>query len=522
MTGTSALAHYLNVLRRGAWIVVLLTVLGAAGATYLSARKEKLYSASADVFLSSQNLGYALSNVAPPYLDPVREGQTQADLAQTRAVAAHALVSTGIRGRTAAQVLGETTVTNASNADLLTFSVTDSSPIYASRLATAYARAYTNYRRALDTKSLISARDEVQRRLDELKAASQETSTLYASLADKYQQLRTLEVLQGSNVLLVRPSRGAAQIQPQPKRNGILGGVLGLVLGMGIAFLKDALNTRVRSSREVEERLGLPLLGRLPEPPRKLRTRDELQMLVDPNAPEAEAYQILATNLDFVNVDRGAKTILVASSRHEEGKSTTVANLAVALARASRRVILVDLDFRRPSLQRYFDPDEHAGLAHVLLRRADLDDALFPVPIVDRNGEPASGNGSVAGLLEVLSVGPVPPNPAELVRSHALSEVLAELERRADIVLIDSPPMIGLSDAVSLSAKADALLLVVRLSDLRRAVLEETARLLDGAPVVKLGFVITGSSATVPYGYGYGYGYGYKQQSGRPTTKALR
>ena len=306
MTGASALAHYLNVLRRGAWIVVLLAVLGAAGAGYLSSRKEKLYQASSDVFLSSQNLGYALSNVAPPYLDPVREGQTQADLAQTRAVAAHAVSSAGIRGRTAAQVLGETTVTNASNADLLTFSVTDPNPDYAARLATAYARAYTNYRRALDTKALISARDEVQRRLDELKAAGQEGSALYASLSDKYQQLRTLEVLQGSNVLLVRPARGAGQVQPQPRRNGILGGILGLVLGVGIAFLMDALNTKVRSSKEVEDRLDLPLLGRLPEPPRKLRNRDQLQMLVDPRAHEAEAYQILATNLDFVNVDRGA------------------------------------------------------------------------------------------------------------------------------------------------------------------------------------------------------------------------
>ena len=520
MTGASALAHYLNVLRRGAWIVVLLAVLGAAGAGYLSSRKEKLYQASSDVFLSSQNLGYALSNVAPPYLDPVREGQTQADLAQTRAVAAHAVSSAGIRGRTAAQVLGETTVTNASNADLLTFSVTDPNPDYAARLATAYARAYTNYRRALDTKALISARDEVQRRLDELKAAGQEGSALYASLSDKYQQLRTLEVLQGSNVLLVRPARGAGQVQPQPRRNGILGGILGLVLGVGIAFLMDALNTKVRSSKEVEDRLDLPLLGRLAEPPRKLRNRDQLQMLVDPRAHEAEAYQILATNLDFVNVDRGAKTILVTSARNEEGKSTTVANLAVALARAGRRVVLIDLDFRRPSLHRYFDATGHAGLTQVLLKHADLDDALVPVPIVDQEGDATSGNGSVAGLLELLTVGPIPPNPAELIRSHALSELLAEVERRADVVLIDSPPMIGLSDTVSLSAKVDAMLLVVRLSDLRRAVLEETARLLENARVVKLGFVVTGSSAEAPYGYRYGYGY--TQQTERSRKKVLR
>jgi tyrosine-protein kinase len=508
------------VLRRGAWVVVLLAVVGAAGATYLSARKEKLYRASADVFLSSQNLGYALSNVYPPYVDPVREGQTQADLAQTRAVAANAVGAAGVRGRTATQLLGEASVTNASNADVLTFAITDTNRDYATRLATAYARAYTNYRRALDTKALISARDEVQRRLDELKATGQERSDLYSSLSDKYQQLRTLEVLQGSNVLLVRPARGAAQVQPQPKRNGILGGILGLVLGVGIAFLMDALNTRVRSSKEVEDRLDLPLLGRLPEPPRKLRNRDELQMVVDPRAPEAEAYQILATNLDFVNVDRGAKTILVTSGRNEEGKSTTVANLSVALARAGRRVVLIDLDFRRPSLHRYFDPAGHPGLTQVILKHAELDDALIPVPIVDQEASAAAGNGSVAGLLELLTVGPIPPNPAELIRSHALSELLAEVERRADVVLIDSPPMIGLSDTVSLSAKVDALLLVVRLSELRRPVLEETQRLLENARVVKLGFVVTGASADAPYGYSYGYSY--TQQPERSRRKVLR
>ena len=157
MTGTSALAHYLNVLRRSAWLIVLITALCATGATYLSARKEKLYSASADAFLSSQNLGYALSNVAPAYVDPVREGQTQADLAQTPAVAANAVAAAHVPGRTGAQLLRETTITNSSNADVLNFTVTDSRPEYASRLATAYARAYTNYRRRLDTRSLVSA-----------------------------------------------------------------------------------------------------------------------------------------------------------------------------------------------------------------------------------------------------------------------------------------------------------------------------------------------------------------------------
>lgn len=507
-SGISALAHYIRVLRRRAWVVALVVLLATAAALLLSLHEQRLYRASAAVFLSRQDLAATLANVQPAAANPAREAETQADLARTPAVAEQTLREAGLHDRPPEQLLERSSVTTAANADLLTFSVTDPKSRIASLLATAYARAYTDYRRAIDTQSLVRARRDVEQRIAELRRIGDRSSSLYASLVDKDQQLRTLEVLQQSNALLVRSAGRAHQIQPRPVRNGILGGVLGLLVGLGLAFLLDALNTSVRSVSEIEERLELPLLGRLPEPSRRLRTRNQLAMLVDPHTAEAETVRILATNLEFVNLDRGARTIMVTSALRDEGKSTTIANLGIALARGGRHVALVDLDLRRPVLDSYFDLTEQPGLTHVMLGRTELEQALAVIPVVDERESNGSLNGSISGVLEVLPAGALPPNPAEFARSYVLSKIIARLQERADLVLIDAPPLIGLSDAMTISAKVDGLIVVTRLTTLKRAMLEELRRALEGAPTVKLGFVLTGVSMDEAYGYGYGYGYG--------------
>jgi succinoglycan biosynthesis transport protein ExoP len=505
--GASALAHYLRVLRRGAWLIVFSTVATAAGAAFMSAQQQRLYQASADVFLSTQNFAATLSNVQLPYTDPVREAATQADLARTPVVAERALRASGLDSESPGYLLGSSSVTAAPNVNLLKFSVTNPDPDLAARLATAYARAYTAYRRGLDTAAIVSAKEQLTERLSEF-TESQKQTTAYTNLVEKQQDLTTLERLQPANALLVREASGAAQIQPNPVRNGILGGILGLVMGVGLAFLADALNTRVRSVNEVQEQLELPLLGRLPEPPRKLRAKDQLIMLANPDAPRAEAFRILATNIDFVNLDRAARSIMVSSAARAEGKSTTAANLAVTFARAGRRVVIVDLDLRLPALDRFFGLQDRPGLTHVMLGRLSLEEALVPIPVLDADAANASGNGTIGGLLEALPAGALPPNPSEFARSSALADILHRLEELADIVIVDAPPLLGLSDAVALTANVDAMIVVTKLSTARRPVLAELHRVLDATPTVKLGVVVTGMPVEQTYGYGYGYGQG--------------
>jgi succinoglycan biosynthesis transport protein ExoP len=220
---------------------------------------------------------------------------------------------------------------------------------------------------------------------------------------------------------------------------------------------------------------------------------------------------VLATNVDFVNHDRGARTIMVTSARRGEGKSTTVANLAIAFARAGRRVALVDLDLRRPTIATFFGLNGRPGLTQVVLGHALLDEAVAKIPVVDETElKLRAGNGSVHGMLDVLPSGPLPPNPPEFLSQSGLSGVLAQVTERSDLVLVDATPLLDLSDAMALAAGVDAVLVVSRIDNLRRSVLDEMSRVLSGVPVIKLGFVLTGTKADGGYGYGgYGYTYAY-------------
>jgi len=506
-TGEPGLSHYLHVLRRGIWIIGLAVTLTVVGALYLASRETTLYSSTAEVFLNTEDPAAAISNVQTPATDPVRDEATQADLARSPEVARRVLRRAGLRNRTAASFLASSSVTSASDADILTFAVTGRRPRVAERLASDYALAYTAFRRQLDTSAIIGARREIEAQLFKLKAAGERHGAVYANLFEKDQELRTLQVLQGSNASLVRASSAAVQIQPKPTRSAVLAAGLGLVLGCAIVLLRDALNTRVRSAAEVQWRLDLPQLGRLPEPSRRLRSGGGIQMLSDPRSPAAEPFRMLATNLDFVNLERNARTIMFTSATRGEGKSTTVANVAVALARSGRRVIVADLDVRKPTLHTLFGLDERSGgLTTVLLGRTSLDDALVTVPL-ERSSLQNEGSydEALGGTVEVLPVGPLPPNPAELMASHGLATILIDLERRADLVVVDVPPILDLSDAMTVSARVDALVVVTRLPNAKRSVLAELRRVLATTPTTKLGFVLTGTEVGENYGaYGYG------------------
>ena len=515
----SGLRQYALVLRRGAPIVVFVTLLLGGLAVFLSARQEPLYQDSADVFIDTKNVGSSLADVGQSGVEPQRVLDTQAAVARVPAIIRPTLAKFSPR-RDPKDFLENSSVTADTKADLLTFTVTDGNRRNASLLANAYARAYTEYRRKLDTGALQRAQLQVSGQLRRLVASDRTRTSLYADLTARNQELRTRETLLDSIALPGRPAQSAAQIQPHPVRNGILGAIFGLLLGVGLVFVREALNTRVRTDADIEELLGMPLLGRLHEPPKSLRAAHKLVMLAAPDSPETEAFQLLATNIEFTNIDRGAKSFMVTSANPAEGKSTTVANLAVTFARSGKRVILVDLDLRRPVLHRFFGLDSKPGITEVTLGRAWLDKALVRIPLQDAPSEDPDAEEDypeqMGGSLEVLPAGPLPPNGSEFVRSQALSDVLIRLEGRADIVLVDAPAMLAVSDAINLTPKVDALIVLTKIPTVRRPAVQELRRILDNAPVAKVGFVLTGAGEGDVFtgGYGYGYGYGYGVQDG--------
>lgn len=509
----STLTTYIKVLRRRKWLALAAIVLVPAAAYAFSTQQTSKYRASAEVLLSRQNLSNSLNGVQDPTLSiqPDRLAQTQADLARVPPVIERTLQAENVDGMTVDEFSADSSVSAKTDADLLTFKFTHHDPQLAARLATEYARQYIAYRTQLDTQALTKARTQVQDRIDQLELNGDRRSALYASLVERDQQLQTMQALQTANASLVREAQGALKVQPRPTRNAILGLLLGIVLGVGLAFLREALDTKVRTGDEVGRKLDLPILARVPEPPRQLRNSNKLAMLADPDGTFAEPFRVLRTNVEFANLELHAKTIMVTSALEEEGKSTTVANLAVSFARGGKRAILVDLDLRRPYQHKFFPLGRRPGLTDVALRHVSIDDALAPYPLRDgpswSRRSRMSGNGTVtiAGTLEVIGTGPLPPNPGEFLGSHVVDEILSELAGRADLVLIDTAPLLGVGDALALSAKVEAMLLVARIDRMRRPTVRELQRTLEASPAKPLGLIVTAADADESYGYGYGY-----------------
>jgi polysaccharide biosynthesis transport protein len=526
----TTLRDYLDVVQRRKWVVLQALVLVPAAAIAFSLTQTKLYEASAEVLISQQNLAAALTGTegASVYREETRLAQTQADLAGVPEVARRVLDKTNLTDRSAQELLDATSISSRTNSDLLQFSVTDPDPETAQRLATAYAQTFTDYRTELDTAPIVRAQRAVEANLDELRASGETGGPLYASLVAKLQQLKTFEALQTSNTYVVREAEDATQVQPRPVRNAVLGVLLGLVLGIGIAFLRDALDTRVRTAEEIGARLGLPLLARLPRPSKKLERKNQLVMLADPSSVHAEAFRVLRTNLQFARLERDVRSVMVTSAHELEGKSTTVANLAVALARGGERVVLVDLDLRRATLGRFFGLDDHPGLTDVALGQLDLDEALAPIILeggIRQRGTPMGayeplpgGEVEGRGSLHVLPAGPLPPDPGEFVGGRRLGVILEALRERGGTVLIDAPPVLHVGDPMTISTKVDGLILVTRINVVRRHTLTELSRHLAVSPTAKLGFVLTGAGDE----HGYGYGYGYSHKPARPSRRARR
>jgi receptor protein-tyrosine kinase len=298
-----------------------------------------------------------------------------------------------------------------------------------------------------------------------------------------------------------RASIPSHPVVPQRARNIGAGLAVGLILGICIAILRDRLDNTVKDRETLEQITGVGLVGSIPLD--KERRKSAAIPFTTDNSAIAEAFRKLRTNLQFLAVDDPPRVIVVTSSMPNEGKSTTAINIALALAEAEHNVVLVDGDMRRPMLDKYLDLVGSVGFSTVLSGRVDLSDVLqetkFP-------------------RLTVLTAGAVPPNPSELLGSLAAQKVLGELRTHFDFVIVDSSPLLAVTDAAILAANSDGVLIMTRFAHTKRERLTQAVgNLRDvGASLLGAVFTITPTRGSVSYSYNYHY-YG-KDDSRRPST----
>jgi capsular exopolysaccharide synthesis family protein len=381
---------------------------------------------------------------------------------------------------------------------------------------------YSQELEKIPERSLKLARLERSARLDE---------KITLMMKEKYEESRITEVGQLGNVRIIDPAKpDYAPIKPKKKMNIILGIIMGLGLGIGVTFVVEYFDNSVRSVEDIEKS-GIPILGSIPvikieetkrrrfgrngkhHSSNKLNTHEaktiagRLITHFAPKSPISEAYRSLRTSIQYAKADAQLKTIVVTSPGPQEGKSTTVANLAITIAQMGTKTLLVDTDLRRPVLHSIFNLSRSKGISNYLVGKSGLEDVIFKTDIDN---------------LYLMPCGTLPPNPSELLGSKAMKECINELRNQFDIILFDSPPIMAVTDAAVLSSAVDGVILVVKAGQTDRNAVIRSYEILKNIPNRILGALLNVVNIEGVYGSYYYYYYHYYYYGKDGTKKSSR
>lgn len=446
------LHDYLRIMRRN-WIwVVSVALAGLLMGAIVSVLTPPTYTAETQLFVSIQGSG-SIQELQQGNTFGQARVQSYVKTVDSPMVLQPAIDALGL-ATTAEALAGRVKATNDLNTVLITISVSDGSGVQAAAIAKAVGN------------SLIAAVETLE------KPKSGGSSPI------------SLSVIKPATA----PPNAAA---PDTRANLFLGLVAGLVLGIGGAFLRATMDSRIRGEADIRRVTAKPLLGGIAFD--QDARRKPLLTQSAPQSPRAESFRQLRTNLQFANVSGKAKTILITSSIPGEGKSTTATNLAIALAQAGQSVCLIDADLRRPSVSEYLGLERNAGLTTALVGTADVNEVLQPW-----------GSDS----LFVLTSGQIPPNPSELLGSDEMRQLILRLEQVFDTVIIDAPPLLPVTDAAVLSQHVGGVVIVAGAQRLKRHELEKSLEALTMVDSNILGIVLNLIPNKGPDSYGHGY-YSY-------------
>jgi succinoglycan biosynthesis transport protein ExoP len=446
------LKDYMRVIRKRWRIIVAVTLVVLAGAALLTALSPKIYEAQTQLFVST-----AGNSTTDSLLSGSSFTQQQvisyADVITTPTVL-DPVINTLHLNTTAAALESKITATVPLNTVLIQVAVQDTNPQMAAEVADAVGNQFTH---TVDVLQSVS------------KGAPSPVKVTVVSA----------------------PTIPTSPVSPQRSRNLGVGLLLGLLLGLGLALLRDLLDTTIKNEKDCAAVSETTVIGGIafdPDAP-----KNPLIVQADPHSPRAEAFRTLRTNLQFVDAANHPRSLVFTSSVPGEGKTTTTANLAITMAAGGARICLVEGDLRRPRLLEYMGMDGSVGLTNVLIGQAQLGEALQQFAETS---------------VYVIGSGSLPPNPSELLGSAAMIEVLRELESRFDVVLIDTPPLLPVTDAAVLSTIADGTVVVVGAGRVDRDHLAKSLQSLETVKGRLLGLVLNlvptkGSDAYYHYGDGY-------------------
>ncbi|WP_460772503.1 tyrosine-protein kinase domain-containing protein [Microbacterium sp. GXF7504] len=460
------LSDYIRVLRKNWLVIVVITLVGLGAAAAYSLTRTPMYESQSSVFVSTQSASN-VQELSQGSTFTQQRVTTYVNLVSKPIVVNQVIAELGLE-TTADELAEQVSASNTLNTTLITIAVQDADPVLAADIANALA----------------------------------------ASLTQTVENVETTDAGGTSPVKLTRVQDAlpaTAPVSPNVPLNLALGLLVGLALGVGVAVLRTVLDTKVRTVRDLNQLTDRPIIGTIPYDPKA--SERPVILHADPHNTRSEAFRALRTNLQFLEMD-GGHTFVVTSSIPSEGKSTTTVNLAIALADAGKRVALIDTDLRKPRVAAYLGMEGGAGLTDVLIGRAKVGDVMLPW-----GKRP----------LFVLPAGKVPPNPSELLGSRQMAQLLEAIAADFDVVLLDAPPLLPVTDAAILARQTTGALVVASAGRVTTNQFQGALTALETVEANVAGIVMTmvptrGADA---YGYGYGYGgYGAYGDYASPIEKA--
>lgn len=485
-------SSFLRVLRRRAWIVVLFAILGGGAAYLVVDSEQKQYTASASLLFQEQQLGQEVFgySVATPVDDPNVIEATDVELASAPIVASAAASRLGMPLSTVDKAIS---VRPAGSSEVVTVSATTKSPQLSATIANAYAQSVVNTRRTAEQQLVAQATRQVRGQLQSL-LRSDPTNPQVGQVRSRLSQLEVLSAVQTGDVQIANPAKApTAPSGPRVHRDAGFGLLLGLIIGLGLVFLLERIDRRVREEDELASLYGLTVLSHIPRSRALDRSSSARPPIADPAS--AEAFRILRARLRYFNVDRKLQTLLITSAVPQEGKTTVAWQLAWAAASTApdEAVLLIEADLRRPSVATTTGLNAEPGLSDALTQ---LDDWREAVQILE------TGPGE-AGVLQVITAGGTPPNPTELIESDKLRSLVAEARSEYALIVIDAPPVLLVSDALALVQQVDGVVVVGRINHTQRDAATGLRTILEELRAPVLGVVINGVAPTASrYGYG--------------------